>query len=281
MTWNVNAQARINTDFIGQGLHKAIFAINPDVVILTEYLTTGDKHIKFAGYLRDSGGYLDSRVSTKDTEHSRFKPKRPATKSKRLPRPGEQNRVAIFSKFPLKSGCKPPNDHILSARSNYLHVRLNEFDIDLVGLRVPFYNTSTFEKEDRSLYVPWLKDALSPLARRRTVVIGDLNFDPVTSRTKTRGHTWMRQKFATTIRASLDWSDEDTEWKYVTPSGPEPSFFISGTCIDHAMISRSMDPTRALPYINEISDINWYLRNVPKLAKVPDHAMFCIEIDLA
>jgi hypothetical protein len=88
--------------------------------------------------------------------------------------PARNNRVFAACRRPLTLGGLAPPATDSSAIANWLHVRVEGVDLDVLGLRVPAYVKSA----QRHAYRRALVEILQSTADRPIVVTGDLNEDP-------------------------------------------------------------------------------------------------------
>jgi len=154
--WNVNH--RTGRKAIPPTLLHAIASLDIDVLVLTEFVD-GKHHDLFKESLKDIG-YVGVAVSLKGAQ---------------------QNQVLIAARSELVADdLLPLPGYSDAAATNWLHRRLPELDLEVVGLRSPTYVTPA----GREGY--WNQVAhIARLARgRRLIFIGDLGTDPATD---TRG----------------------------------------------------------------------------------------------
>ena len=147
LAWNLNHRAARRR--IPAWVYGAIAAESPDVVILTEYVE-GEDHAHFVGELAALG-----------LVH--------ADKTKRQ---GRQNELLVLARQPLKpGGIGVPAIHP-SVPSNFLHVRLVQCGIDVIGFRMPAFAGKELPRKRETW--EWLIGELASLDHR-TVVVGDFN----------------------------------------------------------------------------------------------------------
>jgi hypothetical protein len=115
----------------------------------------------------------------------------------------------------------PPN-RLPHAVSNWLHVRLTDPSLDLVGLRVPIESSS----ENRA-YWNWFEPAIQRLLASPAVIIGDLNADPrIPGRLGTDQLNGLKQ-------AGWKLPEPEGEWSFIGIGGQTSR-------LDHALISPSV-----------------------------------------
>jgi len=148
LTWNVNHRTRKKA--IPAVLTEGILSLNPDVIVLTEYVE-GPDHSNLCNSLK--GGGLAVQF------HSQA---------------GRHNQVFIASRFAATVGSLAPPTDLYHAVPNWLHVRLAGPLLDIFGMRVPCYKLAI----QRRSYWDWFETAVQPLFPRPAVIIGDINCDP-------------------------------------------------------------------------------------------------------
>lgn len=148
LTWNLNHRAaqRIIPDWVP----IAIGNQNPDLVVITEYVQ-GDTHSKFVRALAVQG-LPHTQVSMR-TEG--------------------QNQILIASKSILSSGCIHGLDLHPAVPSNTLHVFVDDYQIQLIGFRMPAFKSKD-RKMKRTVW-EWLISTSRSLESHRAIVTGDLN----------------------------------------------------------------------------------------------------------
>ena len=126
LTWNINHRAV--TKAIPAALPKGILSLNPDVVVLTEYVE-GSDHSKLCDSL-EAGG-LPVQFRSQKVEG--------------------QNQVFVASRFVATVGLLAPPNDLYPAASNWLHVRIAGPSLEIVGMRVPCYDLAN----QRRSYWDW------------------------------------------------------------------------------------------------------------------------------
>jgi len=149
LSWNLNH--RIQMKKIPDDVLSVIDELSPDLITLNEYVD-GNERTCFKNGLNEIGFY---HISVSD-------------KYKR------QNQVLIASRKEHKRGdLKPPSCDDASI-SNFLHVVVPDYAIEIVGIRVPAYKG----KEELEIYWSDLLNIFKSVTERSIVFIGDLNCDP-------------------------------------------------------------------------------------------------------
>lgn len=148
ISWNLGHQTREKP--LAAGLIDAIECLNPDVLVLNEFVDGPTRQTLYHGLERLG---LSSRLLSE--------------------RVGRHNQVLVASRRPLFPGLmRGPNMPGGAGASNFLHVHLE--GLELVGLRVPAYKSSV----ERHGYWTLLSEQITQTEDRRIVWIGDLNADP-------------------------------------------------------------------------------------------------------
>jgi len=196
VAWNLNH--RTYKKAIPQGLPEGIISLQPDVVVLTEYVE-GPGHVAFCDALYSGGLVTPLRTPIKGGRH---------------------NQVLIVSSSTASRGTFAPPDTLGHASSNCLRVRLDDPSIDVVGLRVPDYKST----KETLAYWDWFETAVGPLSTYPTVIIGDLNVDP---RSNDPGADHLRRL----VDAGWQLPDPTGPWSYIPHSEGAPSR------LDHALVS--------------------------------------------
>jgi hypothetical protein len=195
-TWNVNHRFG-KTRFRPEAVN-AIAALQADVVVLTEYYPR-NHHIAFWANLADAGWpYSIASESVGDIA----------------------NRVLIASRFPLEPLAITPPTFDCEFPSNILSVTIPAARLRLVGVRIPAY-----ESKDRSCLLAswdWLEATMAGLHDAPTVVLGDLNANPMSPPARGGGH------FRRVLAAG---------WRRAVPAGGASYFGHNGrrSEVDHVL----------------------------------------------
>lgn len=203
LAWNINHRTRKKA--VPARIPASILSLNPDVVVMTEYVE-GPDHVAFCAAL--AAGGLSVRFNSLGQ--------------------GRHNQVLIASRSVANLGtCAPPGT-LGHAASNCLRVHLVSPLLDLIGVRVPMYKSTT---EIRS-YWDWFGAAIEPLLASASVIIGDLNADP--RRARGPASECLRRLVA-------------TGWQLPDPVGPWSYISTTGLTsrLDHALVSPDLTVTRA------------------------------------
>jgi hypothetical protein len=194
LAWNVNH--RTFNKPVPSTVATAIGALAPDVLVLTEYVP-GSDHSRFCGELL-ALGMRSILMSPREARHDQVLV---ATRA-----------VGIAAEL---TGPEIPH-----AQSNFLHVRIPEHGIEVIGVRVPMFKHS----DDTDNYWSWLESFMELQMTRPLVVIGDLNVDPA------RAHSRSAQGLARIERRGWQRPVVADGWSYCSGTG-----FHS--CLDHVLIS--------------------------------------------
>ena len=87
---------------------------------------------------------------------------------------GRCNHVLIASRRRLERGGFAGPSFDENARSNVLHVRIPQLDLDVFGVRVPWYKSAA----DVGRMWEWIGGVQAEYAGRRAILLGDLNVAP-------------------------------------------------------------------------------------------------------
>jgi endonuclease/exonuclease/phosphatase family metal-dependent hydrolase len=214
VTWNVNHRAREKA--IPQGLPEIIASLEPDLVVLTEYVH-GESRQWFLDQLAGLGlpYWLVSRVTPKGENH-----------------------VLVSSRTPIVAGDIEAPAIAPSVPSNALHAILPREGIEILGLRVPDYSKQLAIK--RACW-DWIIETARAVKDRPFVVLGDFNTDS----------RYPRSSCGDCIDKLVA-----TGWQLASPGDGASfwSFKDSSPCrIDHAFVSRhfAVIDTR---YVTEFQD---------------------------
>ena len=184
MAWNVNHRARVR--HIPEGLAPAILDREPDLVVLTEYVE-GRDHEAFTERLAD-GGLIYPVLTPQASGH---------------------NQVLIASRRRISRLDFPAPDTLGHASSNLLMVEVPELNLQVVGLRVPFY----LKAGDARFFWDWFEDALEALRDHPVVIMGDFNADPDKPRGRGSSH------LARLVNKGWQLPRPEGDWSYRSTTG--------------------------------------------------------------
>lgn len=148
--WNVGH--RTTRKPLPPALCDALEHIGADVLFLTEFVDEGEgrehlrKRLDVAGY-----GYVQT--------------------TERLPR---HNQVLVASQLRFDIGDIAPPAKDSHATANFLHLRLHDSEMELIGIRAPAYKTAA----EKSSYWSEVDGILHGVRDRALVMAGDFNEDP-------------------------------------------------------------------------------------------------------
>jgi exonuclease III len=204
--WNLNH--RTGRKAIPPAVIHAIAALDIDVLVLTEFVD-GEHHARFKDALKDIG-FESLAVSLK------------------APR---QNQVLIAARSPLADhGGLPLPGHTEAATTNWLHRRLPELKLEVVGFRAPMY----LDADDRAGYWRQVEDIARAARDRPVIFLGDFRCDP---------HTQLRLGDALFPRLTADGytlAQPKGDWSYHAGKDAQ-----AGTRVDHALASPALRLTDA------------------------------------
>ena len=220
-SWNLGHQTRLAD--IHPRFLEAVRALNPDVLLLNEYVhddTARAPLVKSLGEIGLSHHLVSEQVL------------RPAATNGEAPR--RNNQVLAASRFPLRLGdLHGPQVADKGGEANFLHVIIDELSIEIVGIRVPAYDSATL-----LLYWDAFVKLTGTVVDRRICFIGDFNADP---------------DRAIHVAAKRFSSLRDHGWKVARAEGNWS--FKSGTRIDHALASPGFPQIAGAQYIASSDDL--------------------------
>jgi exonuclease III len=233
VSWNLAHQCR--EDPISPQFFEAVRLLAPDVISLNEYVHGPSRRemIESLAHL----GLRHLEVSHRQNNH---------------------NQVLVASRFPLERGeLTGPLTANLGGESNFLHVRIPAFGVQLVGVRVPSYT-------GKALHDYWIKfvHIVQSCAGRPIVFMGDLNTDPEQPRRVTAKYLLQLE--------SQGWSIPRPEgsWSFISKTG------IS-TRIDHAVVAGAL-PVTGARYVATAGSV--WLAAPNRLDAVSDHAPLVLDL---
>jgi Endonuclease/Exonuclease/phosphatase family len=235
LSWNLNHRTQMKK--IPLKVLSIINKIAPDLIVLNEYVD-GDDRISFKLGLREIG----------------FKH---ISLSRKINR---ENQVLIASKTIHERGDLDPPSYDESSITNFLHIVLSIFDIEVVGIRVPAYKTSL----ELKAYWSELLDIINFTKTRKIVFIGDFNCDPDFSKTPGARVLNVLRKEGWKIPAPVG------EWSYISYNG------LRTSCLDYALGSPEIDNISG-QYISKLG--SHIIAGVKEQDPISDHAILLSEIN--
>jgi hypothetical protein len=229
LAWNLSHQIREKQNL--DGLPDLFDAMGVDTILLNEYVDGASRGPFLEGLV--SQGYEHQLVSFTPARH---------------------NQVLAASRLPFTLGDILPPTFDGSAVSNFLHIRFEHTNVELVGLRVPAYVTA----QDRRAYRAELLAIMAEAESRGIVFAGDLNEDPF-RRAKLSLATSMQ--FPACPAYSLP--NPSGRWSYINKNGSATSR------IDHALHTRGVE-VRDARYVEEAHGM--LLAGAATAGAVSDHA---------
>lgn len=202
---------------VPEELGAALEHVGADVVFLTEFVDEGIGRDELRKRL-DAAGY----------EHLHT--------TKRLPR---HNQVLVASRLAFDIGDITPPAMDSHATANFVHVRLRDCDLELIGIRAPAYKTGT----EKSRYWGEVDGILHGVHDRALIAAGDFNEDPF----KGVSDSFTSRRFHGS--ASLRVEKPIGPWRYMNPHKE-----TSRSRIDHVLHTPRVRVTDAR-YLYEINGI--------------------------
>jgi len=204
-TWNLNH--RTGKKAIPPAVIHAIASLDVDLLVLTEFVD-GNHTDQFKDALKDVG-FAGIAVSVK------------------APR---QNQVLLAARTPLADdGLLPLPGHTEAATTNWLHRRLPEWNLEVVGFRAPMY----LDADDRVGYWQQVEAIVRSARERRVLFLGDFQLDP---HTDTRA---CAAPFPRLVADGFTLAQPKGDWSCQSPNGS------GGTRIDHALAAPGLNCTDA------------------------------------
>jgi exonuclease III len=231
VAWNLGHQTQeraIKLRFI-----EAVEKLRPDVITLNEYVhgDTRKPLLEALAHLGLGHVQVSSRVNT-------------------------NNQVLVASRHTLHVGeLLGPTTADGGGESNFLHVKLATLNLEIVGVRVPAYETNPILHD----YWQKLVDIIRSTKERRIIFLGDLNADP-------DANHHQGSRYLAALRSE--------GWNIPAPSGQWS--YISGTRIDHAVASPKITLADA-KYVAQLGDIELASRN--KETRISDHAALVLQFN--
>jgi endonuclease/exonuclease/phosphatase family metal-dependent hydrolase len=235
--WNVGHRAKRKS--IPDDLATVLESLDCDVVMLTEFVDGGADRDQLRERL-GTAGYNHMHLTDPLTGH---------------------NQVFVASRLPLDMGDIAPPTTDSHATSNFLHVRLQDSDIELIGMRAPSYKGAV-----KSAYWGEVDGILHNAGDRALVVAGDLNEDPF----KGVSESFTSRKFHGSERFSA--ARPEGRWSFMDPTRETRSR------IDHVLHTPRMRISDAR-YVDEIAGFR--LAGPASSSPLSDHAAltFAAEIN--
>lgn len=199
VAWNINHRAREKT--IPDHLVAAIASLDPDVIVLTEYVD-GSTRAPFHASLAEHG-FCHLLMSG---------PRR------------RENQVLIAARTAFEPGPIFAPEIAPSVPSNALHVRLPQEGLEILGIRVPDYSKAL--KTKRACW-DWILQMASEVRDRPFVMIGDFNTDANFPRSQCGEH------FARLVDSGWQLASPPDGASFWSLSG-------HAVRIDHAFVSRHL-----------------------------------------
>lgn len=178
------------------------------------------------------------------------------------PRLGNNNQIFIAAKLPVFLGDLKAPDLTDAAITNFLHIRLADSSIEIVGLRAPAYKLAS----ERQAYWAQLGAIMRAASSRNIIFVGDFNYDPFPG--AARG------------AAAIDFN-LGGNFSIPNPSGAWSFMSIDGqntSRIDHVLVARGLC-AESVRYLTEFNGIR--LAGSKNTAAITDHAALVFDLDYA
>ena len=230
VSWNLGHQTQERR--LHPQLDDALRLLEPDVLVLNEYVhgTTREPFERALGVVGLTHRLVSDRV-------------------------GKNNQVLVASRSAIQQGMlRGVTTEGGAGESNFLHVTVADYGIQLVGIRVPAYE----RRAELTSYWQSLVSLMTTMEDETVMFIGDFNADP-----DANYHTGARD-----LRAL-----RDRGWRIPAPEGTHS--FKSGTRIDHVAATQGVPPLRAR-YVTKIGDIMLCGAHGEAIS---DHAPIVVDVD--
>lgn len=209
---------------------------SPDIIALNEYVDCESRFIfkqQLAGL-----GYSYQLISPKISNH---------------------NQIFIASKFEISLGDIAAPDFDGSSLTNFLHVKLANYPLEIVGFRAPAYKLLS----ERNEYWQQIAKIINNLEERKIIFLGDINYDPFYGVSASAPE--IKFKLSTYFKIPNPHGD----WSYISTNGKNKSR------IDHAIISDDIEVTD-VKYISAYEDIT--LAGSKNDMAITDHAVLSLVV---
>jgi len=236
IAWNLNH--RTHEKKIPVEVGQFIESYSPDVVTFNEYVD-GPSRRGFYRELKELG-YTHIEVSE--------------------PTAGN-NQILACAKEPMVRGSLTPPQYDSAAFSNFLHIRLPDRNLDIIGIRAPAYRS----RREKDAYWQEVAEIVGTSESKQVILLGDLNFDPFA------GIASSAPKVGFSRLPGYYLPNPVGDWSYISTNGERSSR------IDHAIVSDSIGITEAA-YLSEWENI--VLAGPKDSAPVTDHAVLSLTVEL-
>jgi len=238
VAWNVGH--RTTRKPIPPELGVALEKVSPDVIFLTEFVDEGIGRDQLRKRL-DAAGYEYVHTTKKLQRH---------------------NQVFVASRLPFEIGDIAPPAMDSHATVNFLHVRMRDGEIELIGIRAPSYKTGSTKRS----YWGQVDGILRGVHDRALVVAGDFNEDPFKG--VSESFTSRRFHGSETLRVEKP----EGPWSYMNPHKD-----TSRSRIDHVLHTPRVR-IRDARYIYEVEGI--CLAGPNSIGPLSDHAVLTFTAEL-
>jgi endonuclease/exonuclease/phosphatase family metal-dependent hydrolase len=150
MTWNINH--RTTQKAIPSTMAHAIVSLNPDIVVLTEYVPGSSRQV----FLNQLTSFGLSNIITSDFAKG-------------------ENHVLIASRSTLEPRDLRAPEINSSAPPNSMHVYSPLHGVEILGLRIPDYSK---QPALRQKYWDWIINTAKNVGEHPFAILGDFNTDP-------------------------------------------------------------------------------------------------------
>ena len=210
----------------------------PDIIALNEYVD-GESRNEFKQELTELG-YFHQLLS---------------------PKVGRQNQIFIASKNEITLGDIHAPDFTDPAKTNFLHVTMEETDLELVGFRAPFYKLAS----ERNAYWKQVSEKIAGVSKRQILFLGDINYDPF------KGASNSAPEIEFDLAGSFRIPNPEGEWSFISIDGKNKSR------IDHAIVSDGVNVSN-VKYLTVYNGIT--LAGSKSDSAITDHAVLSVDVEI-
>lgn len=174
---------------------------------------------------------------------------------------GKNNQVFIASRMRIVAGDITPPTLTEAAITNFLHVKIDDSDIELVGFRAPAYKLGS----ERHAYWKQMTDIIRANGHKNIVFVGDINYDP-----------FINAK----IETSAIYFEPDSQFTIPNPAGAWSFISANGkntSRIDHAIVATGV-AVSDVEYVATFNEIR--LAGATAARAITDHAVLAFSIDI-
>ncbi|MDF1738635.1 MAG: hypothetical protein P1U86_05710 [Verrucomicrobiales bacterium] len=175
------------------------------------------------------------------------------------PTPAVHNQIFTASRSPFKVGDLQTPQFDGSAISNFLHLKFDNFPVEMVGMRAPAYKKAA----DKHAYWAELADIMDSAKDRKILFAGDVNYGPFK-----KAKQPYTEKVPSHLCDGYEIPNPKGEWSFLYHNG-------NGFKIDHVMHTPNVDVTN-VEYIDWIRER--FLAGEKLKMPISDHAVLRFDV---